>query len=119
MNKKVLGTSAAVLLTSPLLAFAALVTSGGEPDTAMKIAFPTGSLSTITETVANYVIGILVLIAVFYIIKAGYEFVTASGDSDKVNLARQSVMYAAIGIIIALLAKGIVNFVIGAIGTGG
>jgi hypothetical protein len=67
------------------------------------------------NTIANYVIGVLIIVAVFYVIWAGYTFVTSSGDTDKINQARQRIMYAAIGIVVALLAKGIISLVLSAV----
>lgn len=85
-----------------------------------------GSVATMSEqpidqtlnTIANYVIGILVIVAVFYIIWAGYTFVAHGTDPDAVAKARQRIMFAGIGIIVALLAKGIVGLVLNAMGSG-
>ena len=76
--------------------------------------FNTNSLEETLNGVANYVVGILIIVAVFYILWAAYDFVTSSGSEDKVNGARRKIMYAAIGIIVALLAKGVVALVLGA-----
>ena len=105
------------LLIMPTLILAEpLIDANATPDTSLKVTLPSSPLNQTLDTVASYVIGILVLVAVFYIIRAGYEFVTANGDQEKISQARSSIMYAAIGIIIALIAKGIVNFIVGAIG---
>lgn len=77
--------------------------------------FNNNSLETTLNTVANYVVGVLVVVAIFYILWAAYDFVTSSGSEEKVNGARRKIMYAAIGIIVALLAKGIVGLVLGAV----
>ena len=45
----------------------------------------------------------------YYILQALAK--TAGGDVEKVNKARDFVLYAIVGIIIALLAKGIVTWV--------
>jgi len=74
--------------------------------------FATGNVEAMLNTVANYTVGVLVMVAIFYILWAGYTFVTSSGETDKVNAARQRIMYAAIGIVVALLAKGIVALVL-------
>jgi len=81
-----------------------------------KDRFATGSLYDTLDTVANYVVGFLVIVAIFYILWAAYDFVTSSGSEEKVNGARRKIMYAAVGIIVALLAKGVVAMVIGASG---
>jgi hypothetical protein len=51
------------------------------------------------------------LAAVGYVIYGGVQFVTAQGESDKTKKARQTVINALIGLVIALLASGIVAFV--------
>jgi TRAP-type C4-dicarboxylate transport system permease small subunit len=69
------------------------------------------------NTIANYVIGVLIIVAVFYVIWAGYSFVMSNGDPEKTGEARKRIMFAAIGIIVALLAKGIISLVLSAIGS--
>lgn len=76
--------------------------------------FNNTGLENTLNTVSNYVVGILIIVAIFYILWAAYDFVTSSGSEEKVNGARRKIMYAAIGIIVALLAKGIVGLVLGA-----
>ena len=69
------------------------------------------------NTIANYVIAVLIIVAVFYVIWAGYTFVMSNGDAEKTGEARKRIMFAAIGIIVALLAKGIISLVLSAIGS--
>lgn len=120
-----------VSLCLPILFFPILImaqTSGGGsiiPTAETTVGGSIGSVATMSEqpidqtlnTVANYVIGILVVVAVFYIIWAGYTFVAHGTDPDAVAKARQRIMFAGIGIIVALLAKGIVGLVLNAVGT--
>jgi hypothetical protein len=67
--------------------------------------------------VANYMIGILIAMSVFYVIWAGYTFVMSAGDPEKVGEARKRIMFAGIGVVVALIAKGIVSLVLAAIKT--
>jgi len=53
----------------------------------------------------------VVALAVFFILIAAYNFLSASGDPAKVTIARQMLMYAAIGIIIAFVAKWLPSLV--------
>jgi NADH:ubiquinone oxidoreductase subunit 4 (subunit M) len=46
----------------------------------------------------------MILVGAFY-------FVTAGGDEDKVETAKKYILYAAVGLAIALLAKAIVEIV--------
>jgi hypothetical protein len=76
--------------------------------------------SGINDFVAS-VVNILSLIvgmaAVIMIIVAGLKFVTANGDSSRVASARNTLIYALIGIAIAALAQVLVHFVLSATNT--
>lgn len=71
-----------------------------------------GVFTQITNTIL-YVVGI---ISVVMLIWGGLRYVISGGDSKKVTDAKNTIMYAIIGLIIAILAFAIVNFVINAIG---
>ena len=49
------------------------------------------------------------------LIYGGIRYVLSSGDSGAVQNAKNTIMYAIIGLVIAILAYAIVNFVIGSI----
>jgi uncharacterized protein YacL len=51
------------------------------------------------------------LVAVAFVIYGGIQFVTAQGEADKVKKARQTIINAIIGLVIALLAAGLVAFI--------
>lgn len=53
------------------------------------------------------------IIAVIMIIVGGLKFITSGGDSGKISSARQTIVYALIGLIIVALAQIIVRFVLG------
>ena len=67
-----------------------------------------GIFKTITNT-ALYLIG---AISVLMLIYGGIRYTTSAGDSKGVEAAKNTIMYAIIGIIVALLAYAIVNFVL-------
>lgn len=69
---------------------------------------PDSILSRATSLVALFV-GIT---SVIMIIIGGIKFVTSSGDSSGVSSARNTVLYALIGLVIAAAAQSIVVFVI-------
>jgi len=56
--------------------------------------------------IGNWVFAIFLAMSVIYIILAAFQFVTGGGDPAQVSGARQKLIYAAIGIAIALLAAG-------------
>ena len=71
----------------------------------------TGVFKQVTNTIL-YIVGI---VAVIMLIIGGIRYVTSGGDSKKVTDAKNTVLYAIIGLVIAFLAFAIVNFVISAL----
>ena len=71
-----------------------------------------GVFTKITNTVL-FAVGI---ISVIMLIVGGLRYIISGGDSKKVTDAKNTIMYAIIGLIIAILAFAIVNFVISAVG---
>ncbi len=70
-----------------------------------------GVFKKITNTIL-YIVGI---IAVIMLIIGGIKYVISGGDSKKVTDAKNTVLYAIIGLVISFLAFAIVNFVISAL----
>ena len=64
------------------------------------------------QNIINAIIVILGIVAVIVIIVGGVQYMTSNGDAGKVQKAKNTILYAAIGLIICVLAAAIVNFVI-------
>lgn len=62
-----------------------------------------------TINVLLYIVGIA---AVIVIIVGGLRYVLSGGDPKNTAAAKDTIMYAAIGLAVSLLAYGIVNFVL-------
>jgi len=72
---------------------------------------------TLIETLTNWFFTILLAIAVIFIILAAWTFLTAGGNPESVTKARQMLIYALIGIAVAILAKSmpaIIKSILGA-----
>ena len=67
------------------------------------------------KQITNVVLYIVGIIAVAMLIIGGIRYVVSGGDAKKVTDAKNTVLYAIIGLIIAFLAYAIVNFVISAL----
>lgn len=70
-----------------------------------------GVFKKITNTIL-YIVGIM---AVIMLIIGGIKYVISGGDAKKVTDAKNTVLYAIIGLVVAFLAFAIVNFVISAL----
>jgi hypothetical protein len=65
-----------------------------------------------TKVIINTMLYILGILAVIMIIFGGIRYVTSTGDASRVKGAKDTVLYSVVGLIVALLAYAIVNFVI-------
>lgn len=60
-----------------------------------------------------YIIGI---VAVVMIIFGGFQYLTSAGDPQKAGKARNTILYSVIGLLVAVFAFAIVNFVLDNLG---
>lgn len=106
--------------TTPNLAFAAtskdavcegIAIGGGTTGTQCDAGAATKVSDRIKRAIQIFQI-IVGLIAVFYLIYGGLKFITAGGDPGGIKSARNTIIYAAIGLIIVLVAQFLVQFVI-------
>ncbi len=63
--------------------------------------------------VVNLLLMAVGAISIIMIVVGGILFALSNGDSSKVAKARNTVLYAAIGLIVSLLASAIVNLAFG------
>ena len=77
------------------------------------------SLMGMIQVVINVLLSVIGVVAVLVIILGGVQYTTSLGDAGKVKKAKDTIMYGIIGLVIALLAFAIVNFVLGGIFGGG
>jgi hypothetical protein len=73
------------------------------------------SLMPTINTIINVVLGVLGIVAVVIIVLGGVQYTTSAGDPGKVKKAKDTILYGIIGLIIALLAFAIVNFVLSSV----
>jgi hypothetical protein len=66
----------------------------------------------IAQQVTNWFSIIVGAIAIIMIIYGGFRYITSGGDSGKVGSAKNTLIYAIIGLIIVALAQLIVRFVL-------
>jgi hypothetical protein len=81
---------------------------------------PTQSCAFAQEDNVNNVVALVInifsvvvgIIAVIMIIYGGFRYITSGGDTTKITSARNTILYAIIGLIIVALAQFIVKFVL-------
>ena len=78
---------------------------GGSSSTA------TLQVNDIVLAVVNWLLFAVGVISVVMLIVGGIKYATSAGDSNKVTSAKNTIMYAIIGLAVAVLAFAIVGFV--------
>lgn len=72
----------------------------------------TDDISDIMTLIVNVISIIVGFISVIMIIWGGMKYVTSGGESNKITSAKNTILYALIGLVIVALAQFIVRFVL-------
>lgn len=70
------------------------------------------SLDSWVITMLNWAIGIAALAAVVMLIFAGYKYISANGDENKVEEATKTLTFAIVGLVVCFIAVMLVQFVL-------
>ena len=130
---KTIKTMLASLLAVPVLAFGVVALAPAQTAHA-QAACPENGIGTISQgaqcakgaetpptlfgdggiftTIVNILLFIIGAISVIMLIIGGIRYTISGGDSSAVTSAKNTIMYAIVGIIVAVLAFAIVNFVL-------
>ena len=66
----------------------------------------------LVKTIVNALLWLIGILSVIMLIWGGITYTTSAGDSNKVTSAKNTIMYAVIGLVVAIFAYAIVNFVV-------
>ena len=69
-------------------------------------------LPTVIQNILNAIIGVAGVVSVVFIVIGGIQYITSTGDPGKTKKAKDTILYALIGLIVCALSFAIVNFVI-------
>lgn len=113
MVKKTAGAVAGIVAATAtffMTAGAALAQNAQQGSTQVSLSDPLGGGETFLSVVNN-VAGFLftdiaIPLATIMILVGAFQFMTGGGDAEKISKARKTIMYAAIGFAIALVASG-------------
>jgi uncharacterized membrane protein len=72
------------------------------------------SLAQLAKTVVNIFSLLVGIVAVIMIIYGGFRYITSGGESGAVGNAKNTIVYAIIGLILVALAQTLVHFVLNA-----
>jgi membrane-associated phospholipid phosphatase len=103
-------TPAIAALVLPAMAFAQNLPL---PNAPTNVGVPQGQITSLQGvlqtlcTVFAWAFYFLIVIAVIFVIVAAFKYLTAAGDPEKVKSAGATLLYAAIAIGVALLARAV------------
>lgn len=114
----VTATTAAVLLANRGTVFGATDISGGITGGSVDAAGDTqegtvlfGEGNSIFRTITNILLFLVGAISVIMLVIGGIRYVVSGGDQQAVTNAKNTILYAIVGIVVAFLAFAAVNFV--------
>ena len=114
----------ASLLALPVIAFGVTTLTADSASAQLDLesginsAKGTGAPDNVTEDdglikkVVNLLLWAIGIVSVIMIIIGGIRYATSNGDSTQVTAAKNTIMYAVVGLVIAIFAYAIVNFVL-------
>lgn len=70
----------------------------------------TTKINNLVKTVVNLLSAVVGIVAVIMIIVGGFRYVTSGGNDTSVTAAKNTILYAIIGLIVVALAQIIVRF---------
>ncbi len=87
-------------------------TGGGNTCSNSDTSAGTTGINNIIKTVINIFSLVVGVVAVIMIIVGGFRYITSGGDSNNVSGAKNTIIYAIIGLVVVALAQFIVQFVL-------
>ncbi len=100
-----------ILILASLLGLSLLVGPTAVLSSAPPEVAPMVDIMPALTRITNWIFAILMIVASIMIIVGGFYFVTAAGNDEIIKKAKTILTYAIAGMIVALLARGIVAFI--------
>lgn len=72
----------------------------------------TDNITKVLNSVVNILLYVVGTVSVIMIIVGGIRYTTSAGDSNGVSSAKNTIIYAVVGLVVAVMAYAIVNFVL-------
>jgi uncharacterized membrane protein len=108
----------AIALLAPIFAFAQPAGPPiSAPNNINSINQITGSAGIIC-VIINWIFWLLIVLTIVFVLYAAFLYLTAAGEPEKVKSASHTLLYAAVAVVVALIAKGLPLIVSSFIGGG-
>lgn len=107
--KKISKIILALFLISLILTIATPTLAIDPPDDPGGV--PTGLIDAISK-ISSAILFVIATVAVLFLIIGGFQYITSAGNPDAIEKAKNTILYAVIGILASLLAYAVVQFII-------
>ncbi len=117
-----LGASVVVPVIQPAAVYAQNCTTPGDIRDGIDCARGEGqdkplfATNGIFQTIVNTLLFIIGAVAVIMLVYGGFKYVISGGDSSAVTSAKNTILYAVVGIVVALLSWAVLDFVLNQLG---
>ena len=103
-------TGLSILMVAPVVAMTAAAQNTAPPAPTTSITNITG-LFTLINNIFNILFWLLIVLAAIFIIRPLFSYLTAGGEPEKIQAANKRVIYAAVAVVVGVLAKAIPSIV--------
>ena len=70
------------------------------------------SLNSVVKAIINVLSIVIGIVAVIMIMVGGFRYITSGGDSNNITSAKNTILYAIVGLVVVALAQALVQFVL-------
>jgi hypothetical protein len=67
----------------------------------------------VITVILNIVFGVVGSLSLLFVVIGGFRYVVSSGDPQNTARAKNTIIYAVVGLVVTLLAAAIVNYIVG------
>lgn len=102
-------------------AFALAQTPSAPPSTVPSTVLDTSGIAGVGSllcTIFNWLFYFLVIFTIIFVVVAAFRYLFAAGDPEKVKSAGHMLIYAAVAVVVALIAKAVPSVIGTLMGTG-
>ena len=107
-----LGVSAALQINNVNVVRATEMTLSGGVSSSQGDDVPQDLAGDVFKNVVNILLFIIGAVSVIMLIYGGIRYTTSGGNANSVTAAKNTIMYSIIGLVVAILAFAVVNFVV-------
>ena len=72
---------------------------------------PTTGSGDVMKNLKNLSFVIAAILALYFLVTAGYQYVTSGGNAEKTKKAGQTILYASVGLILVILIYSLITWV--------